>query len=275
MLRHTILKGLLGASALAAMVGALAAQAQYTGTQGTAGTQQSTTGTQQQSTTGTQQQSTAGTQQQGSTGTQPQGTAGQSGTSGTSGSTTSGSTAAATAATATAALGKTDQKILMDIARANMAEIEAGKLAQSKSQNEQVKHFAQQMIDDHTKAQTEVQALAQAKGVALPTELDSKHKALIAKLSSLSGDAFDHTYMSQAGVADHKKVHSMLVHDHQRAKDPDVVALAGKMLPTVDQHLNAAQQMPGAKGAAKDSKSTASGDAADKDKVTTGGKRNQ
>lgn len=233
MLKHRILKGLLGASAAAALFGALVAQAQSTATQGASGTQ--------------------------STGTR--GSTGQSGTSGTSGSTTSGSAAATPAAAAAASLSKGDQKIVMDMARANMAEIEAGKLAQSKSQSDQVKNFAQQMIDDHTKALNDVQALAQTKGVTLPTDLDSKHKAMAAKLGGMSGDAFDRAYMAQAGVADHEKVHSMLQQTQSRAKDPDVKALAAKMLPTVEQHLNAARQMPGAKGTAKDSKPTASGDA--------------
>ena len=145
------------------------------------------------------------------------------------------------------ALGKADQKILMDMAQANLAEIEAAKLAQSKSQNDQVKTFAQQMIDDHTKAQADVQQLASAKGVTLPTEPDKKHKAMADKLGAMSGDAFDKAYMAQAGVSDHKKVHSMLASAGKKAKDPDVKALVARIAPTVDQHLKAAQQMGSAK----------------------------
>ncbi|CUI05992.1 DUF4142 domain-containing protein [Massilia antarctica] len=149
---------------------------------------------------------------------------------------------------ATSALNKGDQKIVADIARANMAEIEAGKLALTKSQNAEVKTFAQQMIDDHTKALGDVTQLAQTKGVTLPTELDSKHKALAAKLGKLSGDAFDKAYMGQAGVGDHKAVHAALKKFESKAKDPDVKALAAKMLPTVEQHLHSASGMVPAKG---------------------------
>jgi putative membrane protein len=155
---------------------------------------------------------------------------------------------AAPAATPAATLGKADQKIVMDMAQANMAEIEMAKLAQAKGQSDQVKTFAQQMIDDHTKALADVQQLAGAKGVTLPTELDAKHKAESDKLGALTGAAFDKAYMKQAGVADHKKVHSALVSAEKKAKDPDVKALAGKILPTVDQHLKAAQQMGSAAG---------------------------
>jgi len=141
---------------------------------------------------------------------------------------------------AASALNKTDQQIVKAMAQANMAEIEAGKLALANGQSAEVKTFAQLMIDDHTKALNDVTTLAQNKGVTLPTEPDAKHKAMAAKLSKLKGDAFDKHYMAQAGVADHKKVHAMLKKDEARAKDPDVKALAAKMLPTVEQHLHSA-----------------------------------
>jgi predicted outer membrane protein len=157
----------------------------------------------------------------------------------------SGSSGAAGATAAgKSTLSQADQKILMDMAQANINEVEAGKMAQSKSKNDQVKSFAQQMIDDHGKALTEVQQLAQQKGVTLPTEPDSKHKAMAAKMEAMSGDAFDKAYMKNAGVADHKAVHSALMKDEKHAKDPDVKALATKMAPVVEQHLKSAQSMP-------------------------------
>lgn len=176
------------------------------------------------------------------------GSAGMSGSTGTSG-TGAAATQSGSGATASGSgtLSKGDQKILMDMARANLAEIEAGKLAQSKSQNDQVKSYAQQMIDDHSKALTELQQLAQAKGVTLPTEPDAKHKAMAAKLEKMNGEAFDKAYMAQAGLQDHKRMHSKLMSDQKRAKDPDVKAAATKMAPVVEQHLKSAQQMPAVK----------------------------
>jgi putative membrane protein len=156
-----------------------------------------------------------------------------------------------------ATMNKADQKILSDMAQANMAEIENAKLAQSKSQNDQVKTFAQQMIDDHTKALTDIQQLASSKGVTLPTEPDKQHKAMADKLAAMSGDAFDKAYKAQAGVSDHKKMHSMLASAEKKAKDPDLKALITRIAPTVDQHLKAAQQMASAKGAAKGEKAPA------------------
>ncbi|HEY0489512.1 MAG TPA: DUF4142 domain-containing protein [Telluria sp.] len=167
---------------------------------------------------------------------------------------------------AASALNKADQKIVMDMARANMAEVEAGKMAVSKSQNAEVKAYAQRMIDDYTKALNDVTTLAQTKGVTLPTEVDAKHKAMAAKLGKLEGEAFDREYMKQAGVADHTKVHAMLKKDSARAKDPDVKALAMKMMPTVEEHLTTAKGMPmtstkgGGKSTPKGTKPPVSGD---------------
>ncbi|MBC7453905.1 MAG: DUF4142 domain-containing protein [Massilia sp.] len=142
-----------------------------------------------------------------------------------------------------ATLNKADQKIVMNMAIANMAEVEAGKMAIEKTQNAQVKTFAQKMVDEHSKALGEVTALAQSKGVTLPTTVDAPHKAMAAKLNKLSGEAFDRAYMADAGVTDHTKVHAKLKGFEKKAKDADVKALASKMLPTVGEHLQMAKEL--------------------------------
>jgi predicted outer membrane protein len=221
------------------------------GSKGTSGSQGSMGTSNVGDTTGTGQSSgmTGKTTREGTIGnTESQGMEKRQGKEmGAQGASGMGGSEQAGAAAATSKLNKTDEKILKNVAQANMAEIEAGKLAVSKTQNDNVKSFAQQMIDDHTKALNDVQQLAQSKGVTLPTEPDAKHKAMGAKLSALSGEAFDKAYMSGAGVSDHKKVHSMLKSDEKRAKDPDVKALVAKMTPVVEQHLKSAQQMPAVK----------------------------
>src|SRR5471032_2509085 len=154
------------------------------------------------------------------------------GASGTQGSSASSAT-----------LNKTDQRILGELAQANLDEVAAAQLAQQKSQNERVKNFAQQMITDHGQALQAVQTLAQNKGVTLPTTPDSKQQKMDDKLNRLNGAAFDQAYLQRAGVDAHKKVHTMLAHDQSRATDPDLKALIAKMQPTVDQHLATVQQL--------------------------------
>ncbi|MES2739418.1 MAG: DUF4142 domain-containing protein [Pseudomonadota bacterium] len=213
MSKLTIRQRLFGAAAFALLFGTLAAQAQ--------------------------------TSQSPASGTAAQGT--PASTSGTAGATTSmDQSKQAGASGKTGVMNKSDHNMLSQLAQANMAEIEAGRLAQSKSQNAQVKSYAQQMIDDHTKALQEVQQLAQAKGVTLPTETDRKHQKLAQRLGALSGDAFDRRYMDQSGVADHKQTHSLLQRVQARASDPDLKALAARLQPTVEQHMTSTQQLTAA-----------------------------
>jgi len=160
----------------------------------------------------------------------------------------SGNSNAAAAAGASGASGTPtkvasgDQTMMRDIAYSNISEIAAGKLALEKSQSDDVKRFAQKMIDDHGKAQQELQALADGKGVKLPTEPDAKHKALSKELSALKGEAFDKTYLKQGGLNDHQKTHKLLVRVQDKAKDPELKAYAAKTITAVDQHLTMAQE---------------------------------
>lgn len=142
-----------------------------------------------------------------------------------------------------ATLSSDDEKALKDMGQADINEIAAAKIALSKAQSNEVKAFAQQMVDDHGAALTKVQAVAQQKGVALPTEPDAKHKAMAAKLENQSGGAFDKMYMENAGTKDHTMVLSTLQSDSRKIKDPDVKALAEAHTPVVEQHLKSAQQM--------------------------------
>ena len=161
------------------------------------------------------------------------------GAQGVSGSSTAGT---GTASSAGAMVSRDDSKMMTDLAHANIAEIETGKLALEKSQNQQVRKFAQLMIDEHTAALKELQTLAQAKGVKLPDGTDLKHKTMAAALKVMTGNTFDSQYMKRAGVGDHEQTIELLQKAQNNAKDPELKAMASKMLPTVQAHLKMAQE---------------------------------
>ncbi|MBB3222974.1 DUF4142 domain-containing protein [Pseudoduganella umbonata] len=140
-------------------------------------------------------------------------------------------------------LAKADEKALKDMAIVNMTEVEAGRIALQKSQNAEVKAFAQQMIDDHTKGLEEVRTVAQAKNVTLPSEPDAKHKAMAKKLQAMSGEKFDKAYLEMGGEKSHKEAHALVVKTQSNAKDADVKALAAKLQPVIDQHMGHVQQL--------------------------------
>ncbi len=69
--------------------------------------------------------------------------------------------ASSTATTSmTSQLIKSDEKMLTQLAQANIVEIHSAKLAEEKSKSEQVKALAKKMMEDHTKALDELKQLA-------------------------------------------------------------------------------------------------------------------
>lgn len=144
-------------------------------------------------------------------------------------------------------LERSDRKMMEDLAQGNMAEIDAGKMALEKSQNAEVKKFAQQMVDEHGSALADVQALARAKNVTLPDGPGAMAKTKAAALKALSGNLFDKEYAKRSGVGDHESTLKLLQKIQKDGKDGDLKALAAKMQPTVEHHLMMAKQLAPAK----------------------------
>ena len=109
-----------------------------------------------------------------------------------------------------AAAGPTDPQIAHIAYTAGLIDIEAGKQALDKSQNKDVRAFAQQMIGDHTAVNDQALALVKKLNVTPEDNATSKSLAEAAdaerkKLADLSGAAFDKAYVDNE-VAYHKAV---------------------------------------------------------------------
>lgn len=128
-----------------------------------------------------------------------------------------------------------DRMFMMETAKGGMAEVMAGKLAARKGHSEQVKEFGQRMVDDHSKANDELKRLARSKGMALPSDI-GKHRAMIAKLSRLSGAAFDRFYVREM-VKDHEMDVAAFRKEAKSGRDTEVKAWADQTLPTLEEHL--------------------------------------
>jgi putative membrane protein len=138
-------------------------------------------------------------------------------------------------------LSSSDSDFVNKAAQGGMAEVQLGQMVAQKAQNQAVKDFAQRMVDDHSKANDQLKQLASQKGINLPTDLDSSDKQFQDKLSSASGASFDKMYMDHM-VQDHKKDVSEFQSEADKASDPDVKSFAQQTLPTLQQHLQLAQQ---------------------------------
>jgi putative membrane protein len=130
------------------------------------------------------------------------------------------------------------QAFITKAIQGNLAEVQMGQLAQEKGQNADVKSFGQQLVKDHNDANTRATAVANQIGATPPTEPNKKQKADYAKLSKLSGDAFDKQFATHM-VMDHKKDIKEYQTDSKK-KDP-TADYASQTLPTLQQHLETAQ----------------------------------
>jgi putative membrane protein len=142
-------------------------------------------------------------------------------------------------------LERRDEAFLRQAAQSGLIEVEASKLAVDKAVNTQVKGFAQQMIDDHTRANEALKKLAAGKGVEVPSELSLAQKAKIQLLSSSDGASFDRRYADSMGVAAHRDTVRLFQKAAVGAADPDVKAYAAKTLPALQHHLEMAQELKG------------------------------
>jgi putative membrane protein len=152
-----------------------------------------------------------------------------------------------------------DQDFVTKAAQGNSAEVELGKIVAAKSKDPNVKQFAQMMVKDHTAALNELQELAQTKNLNFNDDLPDDAKAMRAKLSSDTGRQLDKDYMDGM-VEDHQKDVQDFTAQSQNAKDPDVKQWASKTLPTLQKHLEKAQQIDARLNKGKATGSAPSGD---------------
>jgi putative membrane protein len=135
-----------------------------------------------------------------------------------------------------------DDAFLKDAAAGNMGEVAMGKVALDKSSNDDVKKFAQRMVDDHGKMEGDVETVAKANGVNLPSSPDKGTKKEIAKLQTMSGADFDKAYMAFM-VKDHKKDLAAFKSEAGSTQNGGVKDLAINGAKTIQSHLEEAESV--------------------------------
>jgi putative membrane protein len=88
-----------------------------------------------------------------------------------------------------------DQPFIKKAVVGGLAEVHLGKLAVEHAASPDVKQFGQRMVRDHEKANRELIAVVEPKGIAVPTALDRKHRQAADRLAQLHGTAFDRAYI--------------------------------------------------------------------------------
>jgi len=136
---------------------------------------------------------------------------------------------------------KDSTKFATNAAQGGMAEVELGRLATQRAGDGSVREFGARMVADHSRANSELKSIAAHKGNQLPTDMNSEQRSEMDRLSKMSGAEFDKEYMS-AMLEDHKTDVKDFETQSKGGNDPEIKAFAGKTLPTLQQHLQMAQQ---------------------------------
>jgi putative membrane protein len=122
--------------------------------------------------------------------------------------------------------------------------IAESQLAIDRAGDPKVKAFARQLVEDHRKAESELESAADGSGATVQTALDGDHQARMTALQGRSGADFDKAY-----IADQGEIHSntltlyadyMLLGDNAKLK-----ALAIRMIPVTERQLKDAQALSG------------------------------
>jgi len=143
-----------------------------------------------------------------------------------------------------------DKAFVKKALEGSMAEVEMGKLALQKSSDDQVKQFAQRMVDDHSKMVDELKPVAEQLGVKIPDGPSKGQKKKMDKMQALSGDAFDQAYIKDM-VKDHKSDASEFKQEAQSTQNPQLKQMVMQSDQIIESHLQQIQQIAQTKGSQK------------------------
>jgi putative membrane protein len=119
----------------------------------------------------------------------------------------------------------------------NLQEIASGKLAMQKAASPNVKAFGKMMVDDHSKAQAKLLAVAQSQNIQLPSASTATPLPDMTLATAANKD-FDRLYVHSM-VPGHRQTFMMFQNYAITGKNAAVKAFANETLPTLKQHLQA------------------------------------
>lgn len=133
-----------------------------------------------------------------------------------------------------------DKAFIEDALQGGLLEVKLGELSQAKASSTEVKTFGQHMISDHSKANSELIALAQRKNVVVPVTLNEKGQKIYDMLAEKNGADFDKAY-TKCMVKDHKKDICEFKKEAKKGDDVDLKGFASSKITTLEHHKQMAK----------------------------------
>lgn len=150
-----------------------------------------------------------------------------------------------TSSPANAEATQATQNFVKNAAIGSQFEILSSRMALEKSQNPTVKQFAQKMIEDHTKADSQLKTTLPSSSAGLasmPSTLDSKHQQVLDRLKAVSGSTFDQEYL-KAQMDAHQHAVTIFQDYATNGDDPVLKNFSTQTLPVLKQHQEHVTQL--------------------------------
>jgi len=126
----------------------------------------------------------------------------------------------------------------------DLAEINVGRLAAQRASRQEVRQFANQLVQDHSAHLTQLNQLANRNNWRAAERMDQEHQQLFQKLAGLQGQDFDREFVHKM-VEGHKKAIELYQHAAKNCQNADLKNLANQTLAALQQHEKTAQQLSG------------------------------
>ncbi|MEV4187399.1 DUF4142 domain-containing protein [Streptosporangium canum] len=130
-----------------------------------------------------------------------------------------------------------DRQFLIQAHQGNLAEIAAGKAAQSKGKAGSVRSIGATLVADHTRLDRKLQQVAQRLQVTLPTQPTARQQTKAKELSALSGTEFDKAW-TKTMIYGHRAALAAAKKEVADGSVPQVKALARASQPVIQDHLD-------------------------------------
>jgi len=135
-----------------------------------------------------------------------------------------------------------EQEFMMKAANAYLSNIDVARLAMHKSQNSDVRDFANMIETNVASSLQDLTDLMNDKAVPMPNTLTPEMKAEIETMTALSGAELDREFANNM-VAAHQKEVEMFRDQVEIAQTPEVKKYAEDLLPRLEMHLEKAQRL--------------------------------
>jgi putative membrane protein len=155
----------------------------------------------------------------------------------------------------TAKLDAAELHILAHLHQVNLMEIDAGTMTRTRSSTPAIKEYGQMLVDDHSKADRNLQAIARRHRQTIPSQdtpandgeakQAASGKADMHDLAQLDGSDFDRKFLTMM-VAGHEMELAKLAPELGQCTADDMRTMLDDLRPTLQKHADEARELANA-----------------------------